>query len=122
MELPIQLALTYPNRQDCALPPLDFAKLGSIRFLPLERKRFPCFDLALTSAELGDNYPCALNGAGEVAVRAFLEGRIAFTEIANTIDSAIRKTERIAPDGYDALKETDARARALAAEYIKNKE
>ena len=53
MELPIQLALTYPERFDCGLKPLDFAQLGAIRFLPLERKRFPCFDLALQSAELG---------------------------------------------------------------------
>ena len=122
MELPIQLALTYPQRLDCGIKPLDFAALGSIRFLPLERKRFPCFDLALTSAELGDNYPCALNGAGEVAVRAFLEERIAFSEIANTIDNALRKTERMTPDSYGVLKETDARARALATEYIRNKE
>lgn len=64
MELPIQLALTYPERMDCALKPLDFEKLGSIRFLPLERKRFPCYDLALSAAETGDNFPCALNGAG----------------------------------------------------------
>lgn len=118
MELPIQLALTYPNRMDCGLKPLDFAALGNIRFLPLERKRFPCFDLALTSAELGDNYPCALNGAGEIAVRAFLDGRIAFPEIAKTIQSALEKTERVRVDGYAALKETDARARALAREYI----
>lgn len=118
MELPIQLALTYPNRLDCGLKPLDFAALGNIRFLPLERKRFPCFDLALTSAELGDNYPCALNGAGEIAVRAFLDGRIAFPEIAKTIQSALEKTERVRVDGYAALKETDARARALAREYI----
>ena len=118
MELPIQLALTYPNRLDCGLKPLDFAALGSIRFLPLERKRFPCFDLALTSAELGDNYPCALNGAGEIAVQAFLDGRIAFPEIAKTIQSALEKTERMRPESYAILKETDARARALAREYI----
>ena len=118
MELPIQLALTYPQRLDCGLKPLDFAALGSIRFLPLERKRFPCFDLALTSAELGDNYPCALNGAGEIAVQAFLDGRIAFPEIAKTIQSALEKTERMRPESYAILKETDARARALAREYI----
>lgn len=119
MELPIQLALTYPERFDCGLKPLDFVALGAIRFLPLERKRFPCFDLALTSAELGDNYPCALNGAGEVAVRAFLDGRIGFTKIADTIEDALKKTERAKPDCYQALLETDERARALAREYIK---
>ena len=121
MELPIQLALTYPNRLDCGLKPLDFEKLAAIRFLPLDRKRFPCYDLALTSAELGDNYPCALNGAGEVAVRAFLQKRIAFIEIANTIESVLSKTERAKCESYALLQETDARARALALEYINKK-
>lgn len=119
MELPIQLALTYPERFDCGLQPLDFEKLGAIRFLPLERKRFPCYDLALRSAELGYNYSCALNGAGEVAVHAFLEGRIPFLKIADTIEDALEKTERMIPDSYEILKETDGRARALAREYIK---
>jgi 1-deoxy-D-xylulose-5-phosphate reductoisomerase len=121
MELPIQLALTYPNRLDCGLKPLDFEKLATIRFLPLDRKRFPCYDLALTSAELGDNYPCALNGAGEVAVHAFLQKRISFMEIANTIESALSKTERAKCENYALLQETDARARALALEYINKK-
>lgn len=121
MELPIQLALTYPDRYDCGVKPMDFETLGSIRFLPLERKRFPCYDLALSAAELGDNYACALNGAGEVAVRAFLDGRIAFLEIANTIEVAMMKTERAAVTSYDVLKETDVRARALAREYIERK-
>ena len=118
MELPIQLALTYPQRLDCGLKPLDFETLKAIRFLPLERKNFPCYDLALTSAELGDNYPCALNGAGEIAVHAFLDGKIAFLEIAEVIEKVLQKTERVKPDGYAALQATDARARALAKEYI----
>ncbi len=121
MELPIQLALTYPERMDCGLQPLDFEKLGAIRFLPLERKRFPCYDLALRSAELGDNYPCALNAAGEVAVRAFLEERISFLEIADVIEQALLRTERCVPNEYAVLWDTDARARALAREYIATK-
>ncbi len=122
MELPIQLALTYPQRFACDLAPLDFEKLSAIRFLPLNRKDFPCYDLTLTAAEMGDNYPCAVNGAGEIAVRAFLDGRIAFPAIAETIEDVMEKTQRLAPDSYAALKETDAKARALAAEFIKNKE
>ena len=118
MELPIQLALTYPDRYDCALQPIDFAKLGNIRFLPLNRADFPCFDLALKALELGDNYPCALNGAGEVAVRAFLDGRIGFLQIAETMENALSKTERLAVKDYQTLWETDARARALAKEYV----
>ncbi|MBE7084550.1 MAG: 1-deoxy-D-xylulose-5-phosphate reductoisomerase [Clostridiales bacterium] len=118
MELPIQLALTYPQRFDCGLKPLDFVSLGAIRFLPLERKAFPCFDLALTSAEQGDNYPCALNGAGEVAVRAFLEEKIPFLSIAEVIEDALAKTERMQVENYAVLQETDARARVYAKEAV----
>ena len=121
MELPIQLALTYPQRLDCGLRPLDFESLKAIRFLPLERKNFPCYDLALTSAELGDNYPCALNGAGEIAVHAFLDGKIPFLAIADIIEKVLQKTERVLPDSYAALLATDARARALAKEFIAKK-
>lgn len=119
MELPIQLALTYPDRFDCNLKPLDFVSLGQIRFLPLERKAFPCYDLALTAAEWGDNYPCALNGAGEIAVKAFLEEKIGFLQIADAIAYTLKKTERVKPESYGVLWETDARARAYAKEYIK---
>ena len=119
MELPIQLALTYPERWNCDLKPLDFETLGAIRFLPLDRKRFPCYDLALTALEMGDNYPCALNGAGEIAVHAFLQERISFPEIAETMRAVLGKTERMKTDSYEVLKETDARARAMASELVK---
>ena len=121
MELPIQLALTYPQRLDCGLKPLDFETLKAIRFLPLERKNFPCYDLALTSVELGDNYPCALNGAGEIAVHAFLDGKIPFLAIAEIIEKVLQRTERVTPDSYAALQATDARARALAKEFIEKR-
>ncbi len=121
MELPIQLALTYPERFDCGLKSLDFERLGAIRFLPLKRKDFPCYDLALTALEGGDNYPCALNGAGEVAVQAFLDGRIGFTEIAETMEAVLSKTERVKAESYEALRETDGRARALALEFIEKR-
>lgn len=118
MELPIQLALTYPERLPCDLKPMDFETLGAIRFLPLERKRFPCYDLALQSAELGDNYSCALNGAGEIAVHAFLQEKIPFLGIADVIAHSLAKNERMKPDSFETLLETDARARANAREYI----
>ena len=120
MELPIQLALTYPNRLPCELPSLDFEKLSEIRFLPLDRKAFPCYDLALTSSETGDNYPCALNGAGEVAVRAFLDEKIPFLAIPEVMSYALEKTERMRANELGNLQATDERARALAWEYIRN--
>ncbi|MBE7093097.1 MAG: 1-deoxy-D-xylulose-5-phosphate reductoisomerase [Clostridiales bacterium] len=122
MELPIQLALTYPERLDCGLKPLDFEKLGAIHFKPLRRKDFPCYDLALKSAELGDNYPCAMNGAGEVAVHAFLRGEIPFLAIADTIEHALEKTERWGVDSLETLVETDRAAREYATNFIKVRE
>ncbi len=119
MELPIQLALTYPERLPCDLKPIDFTALGAIRFLPLNHGAFPCYDLAINAAEKGDNYPCALNGAGEVAVQAFLEGRIAFTQIAETIEYALGKISRVKADGYAAIKDTDEQARAYARAFTK---
>lgn len=118
MELPIQLALTYPDRYECNLKPLDFVSLGAIRFLPLERKAFPCYDLALTSLEKGKNYSCALNGAGEIAVRAFLDGRIPFTAIAETMEDTLSKITVRTPDCLDALNETDCEARLLANKFV----
>ena len=118
MELPIQLALTYPNRLDCDLKPLDFETLGAIRFLPLNKADFPCYAAALKSAEMGDNYSCALNGGGEVAVHAFLNGEIPFLAIAEVLEETLAKTERMKVVDYGVLEETDARARALAREYI----
>ena len=121
MELPIQLALTYPDRLDCGLKPLDFEALGALHFKPLHRKDFPCYDLALKSIELGDNYPCAMNGAGEVAVHAFLRGEIPFLSIAEVMEAALAKTARTPADCLGALIETDGAARAYAAEAIKNR-
>ena len=118
MKLPIQLALTYPERLPCGLPSMDFAKLGAIRFLPLERKAFPCYDLALTALETGANYPCALNGAGEVAVRAFLDGKLPFLGIADAMQFALEQTKKQEITSYQVLVETDERARAYATAFV----
>ena len=118
MELPIQLAQTNPDRLDCGLKPLDFEQLSTLHFQPLQREAFPCYDLALRSAELGDNYPCAMNGAGEIAVHAFLAESIPFTGIADVIAYALERTQRQSVDGFQTLSETDGAARAYAREFI----
>ena len=123
MELPIQLALSYPERIAGGVKPLDFATLGALTFMPLERKQYPCYHLALSAMEDGDNYPCSLNGAGEVAVKAFLDKKIPFTAIWEVIESALCSTKRKKANSYEALQETDERARMLAqaavAKYTK---
>ena len=112
MELPIQLALTYPERLPCC-PPADLAAVGALHFSEVERGRYPCFFLALESAEKGGAYPCILNAAGEVAVGAFLKGQIKYTQIAEIIEGALCAGE-LPYGSYAALEEADAAARARA--------
>ncbi len=118
MEVPIQLALTYPERLPCDLKLPDFAALGTLHFKPLHRKDFPCYDLALTAGESGDNYPCALNAAGEVGVTAFLQEKISFLDIAKVIEETLSATKRCRVDGYEALLDTDLKAREVAGTIV----
>ena len=120
MEIPIQIALTHPNRLPCDVAPLNFTALSALHFKPLTREMFPCYDLALTAGEWGDNYPCALNGAGEVAVNAFLNGQIGFLAIAEVIERTLNHTKRERVESYESLCATDSRAREEARKIIKN--
>lgn len=117
MELPVQLALTYPKRLACC-PSADFEKIAALHFLPLEREKYPCYSYALAAGEAGDNYPCALNAAGETAVWAFLRGEIGFLQIADCLAAVLDSTTRRKADSYDTLREEDEKARRVAEEYI----
>ncbi len=118
MELPIQLALTYPERLSCALPSVDFLKLGALHFEAPSGARYPCFSLALAAAEAGGTLPCVLNAAGEVAVSAFLKGQIKYTQIADSIECALSRASREEVVSYAQLCEADRAARAAAAEAL----
>jgi 1-deoxy-D-xylulose-5-phosphate reductoisomerase len=89
MRLPIQYAFSYPDRWDGALPPLDFTRLGALDFAPPDLTRFPCLRLAYAALEHGGGWPIVLNAANEVAVDAFLDGRIGFLDIPRTIERAL---------------------------------
>lgn len=118
MELPIQLALTYPERLSCALPPVDFLKLGALHFEGVDAARYPCFTLALAAAKAGGTLPCVLNAAGEVAVGAFLRGQIKYTQIAEIIEDTLSRAVRGEAESYAQLAETDRAARAAAAKRV----
>lgn len=120
MELPIQLALSYPERLDCALPQLDFCKAFSLEFLPLDGKDYPLFSLALDCGEAGGIYPTALNAASEVAVNAFLNGGLRFTDIYTVADKVVAQTANERVQSYEQLAEADLRARETAAMIIQN--
>lgn len=120
MELPIQIALTYPERYSCGVEPMDFTKAFSLGFEPLERKRYPLFDLSLRCGEVGGTLPCAMNAADEVAVNAFLNKKLAFTDIFTVVDGVISATEREKVTSFEQLAEVDKTARQLADKIIKS--
>ena len=120
MRIPIQLALTYPERDECA-PALDLAKIGALHFLRLEEEKFPCFTLALNAGREGGTCPAILNAAAEVAVGAFLDERISFPEIAETIERTLNAISRENADSYEKIKDADFHARCYANKLIYGK-
>ncbi|MDE6373428.1 MAG: 1-deoxy-D-xylulose-5-phosphate reductoisomerase, partial [Clostridia bacterium] len=120
MELPIQLALTYPDRLDCALKQLDFTQALSLDFEPLIRKNYPLYDLALSCGEAGGVLPAALNAASEVAVNAFLEGRLSFTDIYTVAERVVSSTVNNSVVCYGHLSVCDERSLESALRAIKN--
>ena len=119
MELPISLALTYPERIETTLKPMDFKSPFSLQFEPLERKNYPCFDIALTCGEQGGIMPCVLNAADETAVHAFLNGQIAFTDICKVVEKTVSafKSERV--KSFEQLIIVNDRATNIARQEIK---
>jgi len=118
MRLPIQYAFSYPDRWDAALPSLDVERLGSLEFFAPDRTRFPCLDLAYRALERGGARPIALNAANEIAVEAFLAGRLPFPGIPETIERTLDAAEREAgePATLADVRAIDAWAREYAAE------
>ncbi|MBQ9397170.1 MAG: 1-deoxy-D-xylulose-5-phosphate reductoisomerase [Bacteroidales bacterium] len=121
MRLPIQYALSYPRRIDLNTRRLDFAELGSLTFEKPDLKRFPCLGLAYEALEKGGNATCIMNGANEVAVAAFLEGRIRFAEIPEIISTAMAQCEFVAEPDLEQIYSTDFEAKRLAAEMVERK-
>lgn len=91
MDIPIQLALSYPDRKPSGVSALDLTK-EPLTFMQMDHKRYPCFDIAINAAKAGGVYPCAASAANEVAVKLFLSGKIKFGEIADYISYATDNT------------------------------
>ena len=115
MELPIQIALGYPERFKSSLNSLDFASISKLTFEKLDRERFPCFDLVVESGKKGGCYPAIANGANDLAVKLFLEDKISFNDIYKAISNAL--------DGanmeYDGTFECLQRANEYAINSVK---
>ena len=121
MRLPIQYALSYPQRIDLNTRRLDFAALAQLSFEKPDLDRFPCLQLAYDALEKGGNATCILNGANEVAVAAFLEDRIRFADIPAVIAQTLERCQFVAEPDLDAIYSTDFEAKRLAAELIERK-
>ncbi|GIZ11345.1 1-deoxy-D-xylulose 5-phosphate reductoisomerase [Pseudomonas sp. NCCP-436] len=118
MRTPIAHALAWPQRIDSGVAPLDLFSLARLDFERPDEQRFPCLRLAREAASVGGGAPAALNAANEVAVAAFLQGRIGFTDIARMIESVLNAQPVQAVEALDAVFEVDRRARALASEWL----
>ncbi len=118
MRTPISHALAWPERIDSGVAPLDLFAIARLDFQAPDEQRFPCLRLAREAAQAGGTAPVMLNAANEVAVAAFLERRIRFTEIASMIADVLHAEPALAVESLDTVLEADARARDLAEQWL----
>ena len=111
MRLPIQYALTYPERWDGGLPVLPLERMANLVFEEPDRSRFPSLDFAYRAGQRGGTAPAVMNAANEVAVSAFLEDKIRFTRIFDLVGEALSKHAVKAMDSLETVLEADAWAR-----------
>lgn len=116
MRHPIQYALTWPERWETPLPRLEPAAMGRLDFEAPDRERFPCLALAYRALEQGGHAPAVLNAANEVAVQAFLEGRLSLPGIAAVVEDTLEAVGPGPAGELEAVLEADRRARRLAVE------
>jgi len=118
MRVPISYALHHPDRADVDVPRLDLASVGELTFEPPDEETFPCLRLAREAGAAGGTAPCVLNAANEVAVEAFLSGRVAFTAIAEIVEATLDEIPATTPTHFDDLYTTDAQAREVADRLV----
>jgi 1-deoxy-D-xylulose-5-phosphate reductoisomerase len=118
MRMPIQYALTYPERVASNNVALEWAKLKRLDFQKASARRFPCLRLAKEAMKKGGALPCALNAADEIAVAAFLEERLPFLGIPEVIERVLARTPRTRFEKMDDVLSADAEARRIAKEEV----
>jgi 1-deoxy-D-xylulose-5-phosphate reductoisomerase len=118
MRLPIGYALAYPQRAPVPFGAIDWANLGRLDFEAPDREAFTCLELAYTAGRAGGTAPAVLNGANEVAVAAFLDGRLRWLDIPEVIAQVLDELPPMDPLGVDDVLEADAAARELATAAI----
>jgi 1-deoxy-D-xylulose-5-phosphate reductoisomerase len=122
MRIPIQYALSFPERLNINTERYDFISSGGVfNFIEADLKKFRNLALAYAALEKGGNVPCILNAANEVAVHAFLERKIGFVEMSNLIEECLENVDFIAKPTLENYEETDAQTRAIAQQILVSK-
>src|SRR5436305_6528401 len=120
MCFPIQYAVTWPDRVPNSLPPLDFSKLSKLEFSTPRYEDFPALNLARRAGETGGTSPAVMNAANEVAVSAFLDRKVRFTEIWGIVEQVMNQHTPVAHPDLDAILGADQWARAQAQECLQS--
>ena len=120
MRVPIQYALSYPRRIALNASRISFPQLAQMTFFAPDTDRFPCLDIARRALDRGGNATCAMNAANEVAVAAFLQGKIPFSAIPEIISVAMFRTAFVENPSLDDIFATHAQAREIAAQMTNN--
>jgi 1-deoxy-D-xylulose-5-phosphate reductoisomerase len=118
MRVPIAYALHHPERVDVPVPRLDLAAVGALTFEPPDEHAFPCLRLARAAAEAGGTATCVLNAANEVAVHAFLRGRLGFMGIPAVIEQTLERLPAERVHSFQSLYAADAEARRVASDLV----
>jgi len=118
MRVPISYALGYPERLEDGRFAPDFLKTGPLEFYPPDPEKFPCLGLAYRAVSAGGSLPAVLNGANEIAVEAFLSGKIAFLDIPRVIEKTMDSHASFEPRAIGDVVETDRWSREKTLEYI----
>ena len=118
MRIPIQFALSFPDRWEAPVQPLDFRTLGSLDFAAPDEKTFRCLALARHAGTVGGTLPCAMNAANEIAVAAFLDEQCSYLGIADCVEAVMEVHQAQAVESLEQLEEVDAWARAQARRVL----
>lgn len=119
MRLPIQYALTYPERIQSGIANINFSKINSLTFAPPDLDKFPCLDIAYQAAREGGSFPCVLNAVNEECVEAFLNGEIKLPDIAKILDKVLSIHNKINQPSLDEILGADSWARREASKELR---
>jgi 1-deoxy-D-xylulose-5-phosphate reductoisomerase len=121
MKLPIQYALTYPEREDSLLPSLDLSEIKALEFYEVNVEKFPIIKLARLALEEGESFPIALNAANEVVVSAFLEQRIKFMDISDVVTEIVENHQKRKAQSLEDIFDVDRETRRVSLDLLKKR-